>query len=168
MQPISHRLDLDQPLQNEESMQTLSDEIKTFIVKSLAHFDTPSEVVEAVKANFDVEISRQHVYTYDPRCTQPPAPRWRELHAATRAAFLRDADEIGISHRTVRLRMLDRMAHRAEARHYMSLAAHLLEQGAKESERLEDARKHSEPRLVDASLPVPERPAASFNAPAER
>ena len=65
---------LTQPLQNEESrtpMPTLTDEIKTFIVRGLARFDTPSQVAEAVKANFNVELKRQHVYAYDPRCSQP-------------------------------------------------------------------------------------------------
>src|SRR5262245_56125083 len=38
------------PLPNEDSMPTLSDEIKTFIVQGLACFDTPSEVADAVKA----------------------------------------------------------------------------------------------------------------------
>ena len=126
---------LTQPLQNEESrnlMPTLTDEIKTFIVRGLARFDSPSEVAEAVKSTFGVELKRQHVYAYDPRCTQPPAPRWCELHAATRAAFLKDAAAIGVVHKTVRLRMLDRMARRAEATNYFDLSASLLEQAAKE------------------------------------
>jgi len=120
------------PVQNEDSMPTLTDEIKTFIVKGLACFDTPSEVAEAVKATFDVVVTRQHVHTYGPACSEPPAMRWRALHAATRQAFLDDAAEIGVANRNVRLRMLDRMAHRAEARHYLDLAAALLEQAAKE------------------------------------
>ena len=65
-----------QPLQDEDSMPSINDEIKEFIVRGLATFDTPSEVVEAVKANFGVELSRQQVYAYDPRCSQPPAQRW--------------------------------------------------------------------------------------------
>jgi len=104
------------PLQNEESeesMPTLTDEIKAFIVRDLARFDRPSEVAEAVKSTFGVELGRRHVYAYDPRCTQPPAPRWCDLHAAIRAAFLQDAAAIGVVHKIVRLRMLDRMAHRS-------------------------------------------------------
>jgi hypothetical protein len=58
--------------------------------------------------------------------------RWRALHAATRHAFLSDLGEIGIANRTARLRMLDRMARRAEERNYIPLAASLLEQAAKE------------------------------------
>ena len=113
-------------------MQTLTDEIRTFIVKGLACFDSPSQVAEAVKAHFDVEISRQHVYAYDPRASQRMAPRWRELHAATRQAYLREVAEIGIAHKTVRLAMLDRMAHKAMMDNYFIEAAAFLEQAAKE------------------------------------
>jgi hypothetical protein len=120
------------PVQNEESMPTLTDEIKTFIVKGLACFDTPSEVAEAVQATFGIEVSRQHVYSYDPGCTQPPALRWRALHAHTRRTFLDDVSAIGIANRTARLRILDQMLHRVVARHNTSLAAMLLEQAAKE------------------------------------
>ena len=134
-------------------MPTLTDDIKAFIVRGLARFDTPSEVVEAVKANFDVALKRQHVYAYDPRCSQPPATRWQELHAATRAAFLREQSEIGVVHKTVRLRMLDRMAHRALASNYMVMAAAFLEQAAKECGGLYDSRKPSEPTLPNRPTP---------------
>ncbi len=127
-------------------MPTLSDEIKTFIVKGLACFDTPSQVAEAVKANFDIAISRQHVYAYDPNASQQMAPRWRELHAATRAALLRETAEIGVVHRTVRLRMLDRMAHRCE-RSNVALTAAILEQAAKECGGLYESRRTAAPAL---------------------
>ena len=113
-------------------MPTLTDEMKTFIVKGLACFDTPSEVAESVKAEFGVAVTRHHVHLYDPACVQPPALRWRELHAATRRAFLAEIGEIGVAQRTLRLRMLDRMARRAEARNRLALAASLLEHAAKE------------------------------------
>jgi hypothetical protein len=122
-------------------MSTLTDEIKTFIVMSLARYDTPSEVAQAVKVNFEVEVSRQQVHTYNPEGSQPPASRWRELHAATRAAFVRDMAEIGIVHQAVRLRMLDRMAHRAFALNYYEEAAAFLEQAAKECGGIYDRRK---------------------------
>ena len=113
-------------------MPTLTDDIKEFIVKGLACFDSPSQVAEAVKVNFGIEVSRQQVYAYDPGCSQPPAPRWREIHAATRRAFLSGVAEIGIAQKVVRLRMLDRYAQRAEARNHCHDAAAYLEQAAKE------------------------------------
>ena len=119
-------------LQDDESMPPISDEIKTFIVKALATFDTPSEVAAAVKTNFGVELSRQHVYGYDPKCSKPPAPRWCALHAATRAAFLSELAEIGIAHKAFRLRALDRMVHHAMKHRFSGRAQSLLEQAAKE------------------------------------
>jgi len=126
-------------------MSTLSDEIKEFIVKGLARFDSPTQVAEAVKAAFDVEVSRQQVHAYDPACSQPPAPRWRELHAATRQAFLSDIAEIGIAQKAVRLRMLERYALGAETQKYFTRAAAFLEQAAKECGGFYEARKASVP-----------------------
>ena len=80
--------------ENGGAMPILTDEIKEFIVKGLASFETAAEVAEAVKSTFGVEISRRHVYAYDPKCPQPPAPRWRDLHAAARAAYLSELAEI--------------------------------------------------------------------------
>jgi hypothetical protein len=121
------------PLQDEGSMQTpLTDEIRTFIVQSLACFDTPTQVAEAVRVHFNVEISRQHVYAYDPKSSQRVGQRWKELHAATRQAYLQDVAAIGIADKTVRLAMLDRMAHHTMANNHTSRTAALLEQAAKE------------------------------------
>ena len=132
-------------------MMTLSDEIKEFIVKSLARFDTPTQVAEAVKAEFDIEVSRQHVHTYDPGGSQPPASRWCELHAVTRQKFLHDVAEIGVAHKVVRLKILDRFARRAEANNLGTLAATFLEQAAKECGGAYETRK---PR-VPSKNPAP-------------
>jgi hypothetical protein len=64
--------------------------------------------------------------------SRPPAQRWIDLHAATRAKFMQAAAEIGIAQKLVRLRMLDRFANRADEENKMSLAAGFLAQAAKE------------------------------------
>jgi hypothetical protein len=151
-------------LQDGESMPTLTDEIKTFIVKGLACYDTPSQVAEAVKANFNVEISRQHVYAYDPDSSQQIAPRWKELHAATRQAFLRETAEIGIGHRAVRLRRLDRLAGRCE-RNSVALALRCLEIAAKESGGLYENRKPIVAQPGTSQPAMPETPAPQPSAP---
>jgi hypothetical protein len=112
----------------------LPDEVRAFIVQALACWDTPSEVVKAVKETFGLAVSRQAVEAYDPtkRAGAALAPAHRALFEATRAAFLADSATIGISHRAVRLRTLDRLADRAEAMGNIALAAELLEQAAKE------------------------------------
>ena len=127
---------------NEEielAMPTLTDEIKAFIVMGLASFDTAAEVAEAVKSNFGIAVTRRHVYAYDPKGSQPPAQRWQDLYAATRAAYLSELAEIGIAHKAFRLRALDRMVRHAMKHHYPDTAQSLLEQAAKESRGLFDA-----------------------------
>jgi hypothetical protein len=126
--------------ENEVTMPTLTDEIKEFIVRGLARFETPSEVAEACKLNFGVELTRRHVSAYNPKCSQPPAQRWQDLHAATRAAFLSELAEIGIAHKAFRLRALDRMVHDAMRRNYPVIAQSLLEQAEKESRGMFDAK----------------------------
>ncbi|HVY98309.1 MAG TPA: DUF2280 domain-containing protein [Dongiaceae bacterium] len=137
-------------------MPTLTDEIKTFIVKGLACFDTPSEVAGAVKATFDVDVTRQQVHRYDPACVQPPARRWRALHAAARHAYLAQFAEIGVAHKAARLSALDRMVHQAAARNDFRLAASILEQAAKECGGMYDGRRRL-PHLL-ASMPATRPP----------
>ena len=156
-------------LQDEGSMQTLTDEIRTFIVQSLARFDSPSQVAEAVGVEFGVKISRQHVYAYDPKSSQRMAPRWRELHAATRQAYLREVADVGIADKSVRLAMLDRMAHHSLANNYTTRAAALLEQAAKECGGLYESRRAialqlavPQPAAPPTSLPVPSVPESSL------
>jgi hypothetical protein len=132
-------------------MPTLTDEIKEFIVKGLACFDSPSQVAEAVKANFDVEVTRQHVYAYDPASSQLMAPRWKELHAATRQAFLSDVAQISIAQKAVRLRTLERLVQRAEANRQMERVAAFLEQAAKECGGVYEGRKAAAPPKSPAS-----------------
>jgi len=136
-------------------MPTLTDEIKIFIVKALARYDTPSQVVEAVKTSFGVEISRQQAHSYDPQCSKPPAQRWQDLHAATRRAFLTDLGEIGVAQKAVRLKMLNRLALRAEANRFSSLTAALLEQAARECGGHFDGRPASAIALAAPAKPSP-------------
>lgn len=112
----------------------LNDEVKTFIVQALACFDGPSVVVKAVKEEFGAVITRQSVEGYDPnkRAGRDLAKKWRLLFEQTRETFLEDTSKIGISHRAVRLRALQRMADKAEGQGNMILASSLLEQAAKE------------------------------------
>lgn len=112
----------------------LSDEVKTYIVQALACFDSPSIAAAAVKKDFGIEVSRQLVESHDPnkKAASGLAPKWRVLFEETRKTFLEDTASIGISHRAVRLRALQRMADKAEGQGNMVLASSLLEQAAKE------------------------------------
>ncbi len=116
-------------------MAALSSEVKTYIVQQLACFDTPSQVVEAVRSEFGVTVSRQVVEGHDPtkRAGQKLAQRWTDLFKATRERFRQETADIPIANKAVRLRALNRMANRAEGMKNMALAAQLIEQAAKET-----------------------------------
>ena len=57
---------------------------------------------------------------------------FRAIFEATRATFLEETAAIGVSHRAVRLRAIERLAYKAEALGNLVLAASLLEQAEKE------------------------------------
>jgi hypothetical protein len=118
--------------QDQKTKSVLTDEMKAFIVRGLARYETPTRVAASVEAEFGVAIDRRQVYAYDPAGSRPPAQRWIELHAATRARFLAAMAEIGIAQKVVRLRMLDRFANRADENNQMERAAAFLAQAAKE------------------------------------
>jgi hypothetical protein len=112
----------------------LSDEVKAFIIQSLACFDGLAVVVAAVKREYGIEISKQLCESHDPtkKAGAKLGERWRVLFEETRKSFLEDTSTIAISHRAVRLRALQRMADKAEGQGNMVLASNLLEQAAKE------------------------------------
>ncbi len=115
-------------------MAKLSEAEKRFIVQALACYDTPTQVVEAVKEEFGTVMDRGHVGCYDPTkvAGRELAKKWRDLFEATREAFKREAVEIPIAQRSFRLRALQRMATKAESMKNMPLALQVLEQAAKE------------------------------------
>ncbi len=116
---------------DEKAKSVLTDEMKVFIVRGLARYETPTRVAAAVQAEFGVEIDRRQVHAYDPAGSRRPAQRWIELHAATRAKFMDAMAEVGVAQKIVRLRMLDRLANAAEER-YPERAAKFLLQAALE------------------------------------
>ncbi|WP_336872631.1 DUF2280 domain-containing protein [Pseudomonas juntendi] len=115
-------------------MAALRSEVKAFIVQALACFDTPSQVVEAVKKEFSVDVSRQQCESHDPTkfAGRGLAKRWVALFEDTRKRFREETAEIPIANRAYRLRALGRMAEKAESMRNLALTAQLLEQAAKE------------------------------------
>lgn len=115
-------------------MASLNDDVKRFIVQALACYDTPSQVVEAVKEQFGLETSRPQVQGYDPEKQQGKelSKKWRDLFFETRKKFLDNASDIPIANQTFRLRALNRMYGKAESSKNLALAAQLLEQASKE------------------------------------
>lgn len=97
-------------------MAVLRSEVKAFIVQALACFDTPSQVVTAVKTEFGIEISRQQCESHDPTkyAGQGLGAKWVELFHAARKRFREETADIPIANRAFRLRTLGRMAESRE------------------------------------------------------
>lgn len=93
-------------------MATLKGEVKAFIVQSLACFDTPSQVVELVKKEFGLSITRQQVESHDPTKANGKglAQKWVDMFNATRERFQNEISDIPIANKAYRLRVLDRIA----------------------------------------------------------
>ncbi|WP_313486524.1 DUF2280 domain-containing protein [Atlantibacter hermannii] len=115
-------------------MAALKNDVKAYIVQALACFDTPSQVVESVQAEFQVKITRQQVEAYDPTKASGKAlaSRWVEMFNATRTRFQNEIADIPIANKAYRLRVLQRMSMTAESMKNIGMTAQLLEQAAKE------------------------------------
>ena len=115
-------------------MAKLPAEIKAFIVQALACFEPPSKVVEMVKVEFGITITRQRVSAYEPSnaMAKSLSHKWVDLFNTTREKFQEETADIAISHKAYRLRVLDRMASSAERVNNYGMTAQLLEQAAKE------------------------------------
>lgn len=115
-------------------MAALKPDVKAFIIQSLACYDTPSQVVEAVQKEFGINITRQQAESHDPTKTSGKtlAKKWVELFNATRERFQNEISDIPIANKAYRLRVLDRMATRAEGMKNLALTAEIIEQAAKE------------------------------------
>lgn len=116
-------------------MAVLKNEVKSFIVQALACFDRPSQVVEAVKNEYGVVVSRQQVETHDPTKSAGKglAVKWVTLFHDTRKRFREETVDIPIANRAFRLRAMNRFVERAESMKNIGLAMQILEQAAKET-----------------------------------
>lgn len=115
-------------------MAVLNEEVKLFIVQSLACFDTPSQVAEAVAEEFGIKVDRFQVHKYDPTKVNGKgvSKKLVAIFEVTRQAFLKDVAKIPIASQSFRLRSLQRMHdHHISRKNYVQAQA-VLEQAAKE------------------------------------
>jgi hypothetical protein len=115
-------------------MAALNDDIKLFIVQALACFDSPSKVVDQVKQEFGIEVTRQQVNAYDPATVagKRMSSKLKAIFEATRMDFLENIPKIPIANQAVRLRTLNRMLDKVERQGNVPAATAILEQAAKE------------------------------------
>lgn len=116
-------------------MAKLNEAVQCFIVQALACYDTPTQVADAVKEEFGLELTRQQTSNYDASKTtgRTMAKKWKDLFWDTRKKFREEIAEIPIADQAFRLRQLHRMLSEAMKRKNVVLASQILEQAAKEA-----------------------------------
>lgn len=137
-------------------MAALNDEVKRFIVQALACFDTPSQVSEAVKQEFGLEVGRQQCAAYDPtkHVGRRLSEKWRTVFEDSRKRFREETAEIPIANRARRLRIMNRFVERAEGMKNISLAMQILEQAAKECGDMYVNRSRKEEPDEEPAIPT--------------
>lgn len=80
---------------------------QVFIVQQLAMFERPVDVQEALKQNFEIDISLQAVCHYD--ISNPKlSKKLKILFSRTRKKFLDDSSKIPIANKSYRLKILQK------------------------------------------------------------
>ncbi len=92
-------------------MAALKEPVKIFIVQYLACFETPQQVVDTVKQDFNIEITRQQVALYDPTkvAGRNLSKKLKDLFERTRKDFRENIEDIAIANKAFRLRELQKM-----------------------------------------------------------
>ncbi|HCU1648429.1 TPA: DUF2280 domain-containing protein [Acinetobacter baumannii] len=112
-------------------MAALKEPVKIFIVQALACRDTPQEVVEQVKQEFGVDISRSQCECYDPTkySGRNLSKKFVELFESTREKFDKGLIDIPIANKYYRLKQYQRQL---EKTRNVKTALKILEQAAKD------------------------------------
>ncbi|HEC0627279.1 DUF2280 domain-containing protein [Acinetobacter baumannii] len=112
-------------------MAALKEPVKIFIVQALACRDTPQEVVEQVKQEFGVDISRSQCECYDPTkySGRNLSKKFVKLFELTREKFDKGLIDIPIANKYYRLKQYQRQL---EKTRNVKTALKILEQAAKD------------------------------------
>ncbi|MEO4078978.1 DUF2280 domain-containing protein [Acinetobacter pittii] len=141
-------------------MAALKEPVKIFIVQALACRDTPQEVVEQVKQEFGVDISRSQCECYDPTkySGRNLSKKFVELFESTGEKFDEGLIDIPIANKYYRLKQYQRQLDRTRN---VKTALKILEQAAKDiggqfTNRQEITGKDGGPlQTVNAEVPIP-------------
>lgn len=107
---------------------------KRFIVRSLAAYEAPSDVITSVKEIFDITVTKQQLQHYDPTTAagKELSKVLTDLFFDTRKEFEKNED-LPIMKRIFRLKKLAYFVEQFEKMKNYKMAAAMLEQAAKES-----------------------------------
>ena len=92
-------------------MAALKEPVKMFIVQSLACFETPQQVADAVMQRFGIEIDRRQCENYDPTkfAGRNLSKKLKDLFERTRQDFRENVEDIAIANKAFRLNELQKM-----------------------------------------------------------
>lgn len=112
-------------------MARLKKEVQTYIVRSLAQFNTPQETADLVKEEFKIEVTRQQCEAYDPtkRIGKDLSQSLKKEFEETRKSYLDAPKNIPIANQTVRLEVYQRLINKAKS---PMMALKILKQAAEE------------------------------------
>lgn len=113
-------------------MAALKKEVKLFIVRSLAVFNTPSETVELVHQDYGIKVTKQQCEKYDPtkRSGENLSEELRLDFEKTREMFLSKPESIPIANLAVRLQRLESQYQKHSKNRVAAL--HILKQAAED------------------------------------
>ena len=114
-------------------MAALKEPVKIFIVQALACRDTPQEVVDLVKQEYGIQISRSQCQAYDPTkySGRNLSKKFVDLFNKTRTDFDAGLIDIPIANKHYRLKQYQKQLERNAKNTVMSLK--ILEQAAKDA-----------------------------------
>lgn len=112
-------------------MATLKEPVKIFIVQALACRDTPQEVADLVKQEFDIEIDRMQCSSYDPTkvAGRNLSKKYVQLFNDTRQKFDEGLIDIPIASKQYRLKQYDRLLNKNKS---AVMALKILKQAAQD------------------------------------
>lgn len=92
-------------------MAALKEPVKIFIVQSLACFETPQQVADAVKQRFGIEIERQQCENYDPTkySGRNLSKKLKDLFEKTRKDFKTNIEDIPVANKAFHFKELQKM-----------------------------------------------------------
>jgi hypothetical protein len=115
-------------------MSEITDQMRGFMVRRFACFESTSEVKQAVEDEYGVILSTRDVARHNPTLTAAEnlGDNWHELFWAVRRNFEAALDDIGIVHKVYRLQKLDQMERKARKDGDFEMSMKMLRQAAEE------------------------------------
>ena len=115
-------------------MAKLTNAHKELIVRSLACYSSPKEIVALFKTEHGMELSLSQLTFYNPDTLTSArlADKWRQLFHTARQKYLKEVVSVPLAHKAYRLNMLQKNLDEAMSKKKIVLANKIIEQAAKE------------------------------------